>query len=241
MTGVGAQLVDAAADLLLGSACLGCSHPGRPWCARCEQSLPGAGERRMPRPCPSGLAPAFSAGDYEGALRSLIVAHKERQLLSLARPLGQCLAASVAAVLHTRGAAPRVPVVLIPVPSRPSVVRARGHDPTHAISRRAARLLERSVADRHVRTARLLRVRSGVTDQAGLNATERRANLAHSLTVRPRALARLARTRGPAYLVLCDDVLTTGATAREAQRALEAVGLTVLGVATVAATRRRNG
>jgi orotate phosphoribosyltransferase len=39
-------------------------------------------------------------------------------------------------------------------------------------------------------------------------------------------------------VVVCDDVMTTGSTLREAQRALEAVGLGVLRLAAVAATAR---
>ena len=79
-------------------------------------------------------------------------------------------------------------------------------------------------------------------DQAGLGAAERSANLDGSMRCPPGAstalLGRDGSGSGPAVVVV-DDVLTTGATAREAQRALEAAGVPVAGVATVAATRRR--
>ena len=148
---------------------------------------------------------------------------------ALARLLAQAVVAAAA-----EGAGP---LVLVPVPSRPATVRARGHDPMRAVTARTARLLR---ASGYVALARpLLRQRPGVLDQSGLDAGRRAANLAGSMHCPSPALGRLARRLPEARVVVCDDVLTTGATAREAQRALEAVGLPVVAVAAVAATRRR--
>ena len=109
----------------------------------------------------------------------------------------------------------------------------------YAMTARAARDLRAVGVD--ALAVPLLRSRRGVADQAGLGAEERAANLAGSMHCPTELLRRLAVRRPRARLVVCDDVLTTGATAREAQRALESVGLEVVAVATVAATRRRIG
>ena len=231
------QLVDAFGDLVLGSACVGCGRPGRPLCAGCRAALPSAAGLRWPTPAPPGLVPPFAAGAYDDLLRALVLAHKERRVLALAGPLGEVLAVSVAAALASSGACPRGPVLLVPVPSRASATRQRGHDPTLAMTRAAAQALRRDGVA--ALPERLLRLRAGVADQAGLDARGRAANLAGSMTA-PAGVVRRAGERSPrAHVVVCDDVLTTGSTLREAQRALEAAGVIVLAAATVAATRRR--
>lgn len=173
---------------------------------------------------PPGLVTPWTAADYDGAVRAALLAHKERHVAGLAPTLGGLLAVAVAA-------AARPPVLLVPVPSRPGAVRSRGHDPLLSLVRVAARRVPGTIV------APLLRSRGNVRDQAGLTAVERAANLAGSLWCPAHRLRRWAGA--PARVVVCDDVLTTGATAREAQRALTVSGLVVEGVATVAATRRR--
>jgi predicted amidophosphoribosyltransferase len=224
-------VLDAAIDLLLGGACVGCARPGRLLCPSCREELPGGAAPAWPTPVPAGLVEPWAAAVYEGTVRSMVLGLKERRLLGLAVPLARLLAAAVSCELP-RGS----PVVLAPVPSRPAVVRARGHDPTHAITVRAARQLG-SGFDVSVR--RLLRQRAGVADQSGLDATDRAANLAGSMRVRAGAVRALFERHDHVRVVVCDDVLTTGSTAREAQRALEQAGLEVARVATVAATPRR--
>lgn len=232
-------LADAAADLLLGGHCAGCDRAGRVLCPDCAAGLPTGAAPAWPRPVPAGLAPPFAAGEYDGVLRQLVLGHKERRMLGLRRPLARLLAQAVEAALEAAldGRAPG-PVVLVPVPSRPGVARTRGHDPTRTITLGAARMLGRSGAD--VVAASVLRSRPGVVDQAGLGAGARAANLGGSMHCPAERLRALAARRTHARVVVCDDVVTTGSTLREAQRALEVVGLEVVAVAAVAATRRRD-
>ena len=220
----GGGVREAALDLLLGGACVGCGRPGRSLCPACRAGLPDAPRQAWPDPSPSGLAPPWAGGTYDGTLRAALLAHKERHVAGLAAPLATLLAGAVVAAGHE-------PVLLVPVPSRPGVVRSRGHDPLLDVVRRAARLVPGATV------APLLRSRGAVLDQAGLTAADRAANLAGSLWCPSGSLRRFAGRTG--RVVVCDDVLTTGATAREAQRALAASGLDVRAVAVVAATLRR--
>lgn len=221
----GGGLREAALDLLLGGVCVGCDRPGRSLCTACLAGLPDSPWQAWPTPIPPGLVTPWAAGAYDGTVRAALLAHKERHVAGLAAPLAGLLARAVAA-------SDAAPLLLVPVPSRPGAVRARGHDPLLAVVRRTARLVP------GVAVAPLLRSRGGVLDQAGLTAAERAANLAGSLWCPTASLRRFAgRT---ARVVVCDDVITTGATAREAQRALTACGLDVRAIAVVAATRRRH-
>lgn len=222
---------DAWTDLALGSRCAVCDLPGRVLCRHCDRRLPRAGYRVRPDPEPVGLAPTFVAGPYADPLRRLVLAHKEHRVLGLAAPLGRILADVVTSAVP--GGAE---VALVAVPSSPGTVRRRGHDPLARTVRAAAGVLRRS--GRGALVPVLLRQYRPVADQAGLDAEGRAENLNGSLAVVGRAHRALAGR--PVVLVVCDDVVTTGATAREAQRALETNGLTVSAVAAVAATGRRS-
>lgn len=218
-------------DLLWGAACVHCDAPGRLLCRDCSDMLAPRPAEHWPSPTPAGLVRPIASGAYDGLIRDVILATKERRQHQFVPVLAAYLAAAAAA-LDAHG-----PIVLAPVPSRTVTVHERGLDTTAASARRAAALLRRTGVV--ARYAPLLVVRGGVVDQAGLSAGQRAANLEGAFacpTHRVRALADRVRA---AHVVICDDVITTGATAREAQRALEAVGLSVKGIAAIAATQKR--
>jgi predicted amidophosphoribosyltransferase len=214
-------------DLVVPVVCAGCGAGPDFLCGSCRAALSGPGRLVRPSPAPPGLPVVAAAATYDGVVRSALIAHKERGVLRLAGPLGGALATAVAA-LPLAGPAPAA-LRLVPVPSRPAVVRARGHDPTARIAAAAARRLGPGV-----RVARLLRQGRRVADQSGLDALARARNLEGALRVR----GRPGSTGLP--VVVVDDLVTTGASLAEAARALDGCGFVVLGAAVVAATVRRS-
>jgi predicted amidophosphoribosyltransferase len=123
-------------------------------------------------------------------------------------------------------------VLLVPVPSAPAAVRARGGDHVDRLARAAADRLRRDGGT--VRVARLLAAARGRRDSAGLGPADRRANLAGAF----RWSGRPADVPGTP-VVLVDDLVTTGATLAEAAALLRTVGVGPVYAAVVAATVRR--
>lgn len=182
----------------------------------------------IPVPGTHTVVPAFAAAAYDGVIRAALLDYKERGRLCLRRELGGSLAVSVFAALGTDCSS----VLLVPVPSATATRRARGHDPVGALAAAAAGYLR--AADLRVEVRAVVRQARTVADQSGLDVAGRRANLAGALTVPRAALVRGRR------VVIVDDIVTTGATAAEAARALTCAGAVVTAVACVAATVRRH-
>lgn len=85
-------------DLVLPADCAGCGRPGGTLCDRCRGALRGSGARRVePSPAPPGLPVVHAAVEYVDEARAVLLAHKERGALRLARPLGEALARAVRA------------------------------------------------------------------------------------------------------------------------------------------------
>jgi predicted amidophosphoribosyltransferase len=222
------ELLAAMLDLVLPQSCAGCDMAGSRLCRPCAAILTEAASAPLGRTAPTPVPPGFprraaAAASYDGVLRAVLVAHKEKGRLGLVRPLGRALAAAVDRLDPPPG------VLLVPVPSAAAAVRTRGHDHARRLARAAARELR--AAGTAAQVAPLLRPARAVADQAGLGSTARQTNL--------RGAMMATRPLPGRVVVVVDDLVTTGVTLAEAARALTAAGANVHGAATVAATQRR--
>lgn len=192
---------DAVLATALGTTCVGCSRPGRPWCRECAEDL----QARVD-PCEIGVDPlVLACTSYAGVLPAAVVGFKDRGVRALRRQLGAVLAVGLVAVMQELG-----PAAVVPVPSAPGAVRRRGFDHMAQLAGHAADLA--GLECRSVLRAGRRR------DQAGLGFAARRRNLAG--TVRA--------VQGSGAVILVDDVRTSGATLSECDGALRGGGYTPL-------------
>ncbi|HTY28156.1 MAG TPA: ComF family protein, partial [Mycobacterium sp.] len=156
-------------------------------------------------------------GRYAGPRRQAIVALKEHGRRDLVVPLARAMALGVHRL--SRWGILGTPLTVVPAPTRASAARRRGGDPVTRVVAAATR------EHPAVTVVAALRTRALVRDSVGLTSTARERNL--------RGRVRLVRpVEGPVLLV--DDIVTTGATAREAVRTLHTAGAEVTAVLTLA-------
>ena len=169
-------------------------------CPSC--ALPGSGRCPACTAAPPPVTRTRALGLYRGPLREIVLAYKFRGHDLLAVPAG----ARLAALARGSGVSEDADAV-VPIPSTPHRNRERGYDPSDLLAAETARRLRLPVR-------RPLRRTRETAPQSSLPAARRPSNVAGAFSARSAA----------GRLLLVDDVLTTGATAFEAARALLAAG-----------------
>ncbi len=220
------------------------------------------------QPLDGAAAPEVRAASrYEGIMPRALLALKNAGRTDLLPLLGEGLARSVYELLRAHRAelqsepgssissvgtsAAPVEVLLIPAPSSAQSVRRRGYAPANLLVQEAARQLNKRLpASVRVRAVDVIgyaprgRRGSGASiisdaisgaqnEQKSLGAVGRAERMHGALRVMEPALC------AGRVSIICDDVVTTGATASEMVRVLQESGSRVLGVCAVAAVPKK--
>ena len=256
-------------EVLMPRTCPCCAVPvtygaGSPLCEACLPQLRSAlakVERVYAlQPLDGAAAPEVRAASrYEGIMPRALLALKNAGRTDLLPLLGEGLARSVYERLrvHREGLQPEsassvpVEVLLVPAPSSAQSVRRRGYAPANLLVQEAARQLNKRLpASVRVRAVDVIgyvphnRRGSGASiisdaisgaqnEQKSLGAVGRAERMHGALRVMEPALC------AGRVSIICDDVVTTGATASEMVRVLQESGSRVLGVCAVAAVPKK--
>jgi ComF family protein len=179
---------------------------------------------------PPQFVRAVSYGIYQGRMREAIHALKYDRLHPASAGLGRMLAAAIA---QLAGDAP-TEMLVIPVPLHPSKYAQRGFNQSRSLAVQALGFLRKSHPQWRLTLASSTLLRQRATDsQAGLTPRQRRLNVRGAFQVSDAARVK------EQHVLIVDDILTTGATARAAARALVDAGAASVWVATLARAQRR--
>src|SRR3954452_20103690 len=195
-------------DLALPARCPGCGREGPPICDDCRPALDGRLEQPagipigLPSDIPAPLLQLEWCAPFSGVVRRALHSLKYGGETRLARPLGEAIARRWARVSAGGD-------VLVPVPVHAERRRRRGYDQAELLARAAA-------AELGLPCAAILERARATTAQFDLDRATRATNVRGAFVL----LARPGREGGAAddrpldgrWIILVDDVVTTGAT-----------------------------
>jgi ComF family protein len=215
-------------DLALPASCPGCGREGAPICAACRPAL----EVRLDRPAgvmiglpaelPAPLVQLEWAAPFTGTVRAALHALKYAGERRLAVPLGE------AAAERWRRAGAGGDLV-VPVPVHVDRARERGYDQAILLAEVVARRLALPMAPILVRQRRTVA-------QFELDRRQRRTNVAGAFRLRSTHPAIQTALRGR-WVILVDDVTTTGSTLAACAEVLIAAGALAASGLTIARER----
>ena len=172
------------------------------------------------------LVPTFSTVAYDGEISTVVIKAKEERNRIARDLLAQAITRSLVSL---REAIYTNQYLLVPIPSSKQAIKRRGESFLHPIMNRVIELDCQSKTDNRIvgQWAELLSYRKKVRDQATLTSLERHENLKSAFKV-----SRFL----DCPVILVDDVVTTGATLKNAIDALRERKMTVLGAVTACAS-----
>lgn len=217
-------VANRALDLALPAACAGCRREGAALCPECAPALDARLDAQrgipigLPADIPVPLLQLEWCAPFTGVTRRALHALKYDGERRLAPPLG----AAIARRWERAGVAGDA---FVPVPASPDRVRERGYDQAGLLAGEAGRRLRVPVLQALERTR-------ATTAQFDLDRAGRASNLGEAF--------RVAGGRVPVagrWLVLVDDVVTTGATLSACAATLLEAGALAVSAITVARER----
>ena len=213
-------------DLLLPPVCPGCGREGELLCDRCRRPLrrrvdePAGVPIGLPADMPAGIVQFEWCAAFSGPVRAALHALK----YSGERRLAPVLAGVMAERWRSAGCGADL---LVPVPVHATRRRERGFDQAEDLSFACARLLGLPARAALVR-------REKTTAQHALGRQARADNVGHAFAIRDADAAAAVRDR---WILLVDDIMTTGATISGCAAALMDAGALAVSALTVARER----
>jgi len=202
-------------------------------CSRCGDALDelGAsmGNCRACRMAPPQFTRAVAHGLYDGRMKQAIHALKYNGIRTASHGLGALLAKAIAQLAAEAPAE----MLVVPIPLHSTKYAQRGFNQARSLAREALAVLAQTHPHWRLTLASSTLMRLRPTEsQAGLTPRQRRINVRGAFQVSDPAAVTLR------HVLLVDDILTTGATARAAAQALARAGAASVWVATVARAQR---